>query len=114
MMLDMVDPATTYGKRLAMIAWGEHDDGSDDVVVFAGVAEWDGVELRMRRLPDSSLFTIPSDWLPRLQLVPGELKSMMLGADYYFSVTVGNLKDGEDTSLFQSTGLRWPDADRAG
>ena len=110
----VVDPAATHGKRIAMIAWGEHDDGSDDVVVFAGVAQWDGVELSMRRSPDSSSFTIPSDWLPRLQPVPDELKSMMLDAEYYFPVTVDNLGEGEDTSLFQSSGLRWPDADQAG
>lgn len=27
-----------------MIAWGERPDGSDDVAVFVGVAQWDGAE----------------------------------------------------------------------
>jgi hypothetical protein len=32
-----------------MISWGENAHGSDDVVVFSGVAQWNGVALTMRR-----------------------------------------------------------------
>jgi hypothetical protein len=45
----MTDPSTIHGKRLAMIAWGEKTDGTDDVAVFSGIAEWDGIVLTMRR-----------------------------------------------------------------
>jgi hypothetical protein len=110
----MVDPAAIHGKRLAMIAWGKSGDGSDDVAVFSGVAEWDGVVLRMRREPESSSFTIPSEWLPRLQPVRDDVRATLLDAEYSFSVTVGNLDNGGDASVFQSTGLRWPGVDRAG
>jgi hypothetical protein len=110
----MVDPATTHGKRLAMIAWGKNEDGSDDVAVFTGVAEWDGAVLMMRREPEASSFAIPPGWLPRLQIVRDDMRPTLLDAEYSFSVTVGNLGDGEDVSVFQSTGLRWPGADRAG
>ncbi len=41
----MIDPATIQGKRLAMIAWGKKSDGSDDVAVLFGIAEWDGTAL---------------------------------------------------------------------
>jgi hypothetical protein len=87
----MVDPIITHGKRLAMIAWGKNEDGSDDVAVFTGVAEWDGTALRMRREPESSSFKIPSEWLSRLQPVRDDMRPTLLDAEYSFSVTVGNL-----------------------
>jgi hypothetical protein len=110
----MVEPAATHGKRVAMIAWGKNEDGSDEVAVFTGVGEWDGAVLRMRREPESSSFTIPSEWLLRLQPVRDDVRSTLLDAEYSFSVTVGNLQSGEDASVFQSTGLRWPGVGRGG
>lgn len=94
-----------------MIAWGKSRDGSDDVAVFAGVAHWDGTTLTMRCEPESSSFVIPTEWLPRIQVVPEDLKPTLLGADYSFSVTVGDLEGNEDGRASNSTGLRWPDAE---
>ena len=88
-----------------MIAWGKSEDGSDDVAVFTGIADWDGATLTMRREPESASFVVDPAWLPRIKPVPEELKSTLLDAEYYFSVTVGNV---EDASGFESTGLRWP------
>jgi hypothetical protein len=75
----MVDLTHVHGKRLAMIAWGRKDDGSDDVAVFTGVASWDGQ---------------PSDNAP------------LLGAEYCLSVGVGDLQEGDN--LYEKTGLQWP------
>jgi hypothetical protein len=104
----MVNPSETHGKRLAMIAWGEKADGEDGVVVFTGLADWDGTMLTMRREPAESSFVVPAEWLPRIQPVQADLRETLLGAEYQFSVTIGNLDEDDDASLYQATGLKWP------
>src|SRR2546430_5031985 len=110
----MIDPSTIQGKRLAMIAWGEKSNGSSEVVVFSGIADWDGTALTLRRKPDATSFVIPAEWLSRIQPVQADLKSMLCDADYSFSVTVGNLGDDEDLATFLPTGLKWPNGEEAG
>jgi hypothetical protein len=104
----MMDMAHVHGKRLAMIAWGKKKDGSKDAAVFTGIASWDGSRLTMRREPVESSFVIPDEWLARLKPVEAKLKDTLLGADYSFSVTVGDLAEGDDLSEFVKTGLTWP------
>jgi hypothetical protein len=104
----MVNPSEIHGKRLAMIAWGEKADGEDGVVVFTGLADWDGTMLTMRREPAESSFVVPAEWLPRIQPVQADLRETLLGAEYQFSVTIGNLDEDDDASLYQATGLKWP------
>ncbi len=104
----MINPKDTHGKRIAMIAWGEKEDGSDDVTVFTGIADWRDRHLTMVREPKESSFQIPDEWLNRLNPVEEKLKEILLEADYCFSVSIGNLSDGEDLSMLQKTGLRWP------
>jgi hypothetical protein len=91
-----------------MIAWGKQPNGEDDVVVFTGLADWDGAILTMRRVPPETSFVVPAEWLPRIQRVPSDLKETLLGADYRFSVTIEQLDENEDASLYQATGLKWP------
>jgi len=57
----MIDLSHINGKRSAMIAWGEKPDGSDDVAVFSGIAQWDGVSLTMRRDPVTASFVVPGE-----------------------------------------------------
>ena len=104
----MIDPVQIHGKRLAMIAWGEKEDGSEDVVVFAGIANWDGENLTMLCEPPHSSFQVPNEWWDRLQPVSDDLKEVLLEADFCFSVTVGNLLEGEKVSAYIKTGLKWP------
>ena len=102
----MIDPAVVHGKRLAMIALAKKADGADDVVVFTGLGDWDGSVPTMRREPSESSFAVPAEWLSRIEVVPADVKATLLGADYQFSVTVGNLE--EDGALYRPIGLRWP------
>jgi hypothetical protein len=104
----MADLAHLHGKRLAMIGWSKKKDGSRDAAVFTGVAFWDGSRLTMRREPEESSFVIPDEWLVRLKPVEPKLKETLLGADYSFSVTVGDVAEGSDLSEFVKTGLKWP------
>jgi|GraSoiStandDraft_16_1057320.scaffolds.fasta_scaffold350543_3 hypothetical protein len=106
-------PAETHGKRVAVVAWAEKPDGSDDFVVFAGIADWDGSHLTLLRQPGKSPFPIPDEWLGRLKLVEPDLKTTLLGADYCLSVAVGNLPDSHEVADFLKSDLRWPADDDA-
>jgi hypothetical protein len=105
----MVDPAAIHGRRIAMIAWGEKRDGSEDVAVFAGIANWDGAHLTMLRQPEGTVFPVPDEWLERLEPVDPTVKDILLGAEYCFSVTIGSLPEGVDLVEYLKTGLKWPD-----
>ena len=102
----MINPVEVHGRRLAMVAWGQKPDGTDDVVVFTGTAQWDGSHLTMVR--DDSSFQILNEWLDRLKVVDSDLKASLLEADYFFNVTIGALPDGVDLSEYCQTGLKWP------
>ena len=91
-----------------MMAWGEKADGSDDVAIFTGTADWDGQRLVMLRSQGEPPFEVPGDWLERLKPVDPDLQPDLLGAEYYFSVTIGPLPAGTDVSQYSETGLRWP------
>ena len=91
-----------------MIAWGQHDDGSDDVVVFTGIAEWLGGRLTLVRTPAASSFVVPAEWLERIKPVPSELADTVNGAEFYFNVRVGGLPDDAGGNEFERTGLEWP------
>ena len=106
----LVDPSLVHGKRVAIVARGERPDGSPDVAVFTGVGRWGGTGLVIVRETESQSFPVPEEFLDRLQPVPDKLKPILLEADYFFTVTVGNLEEGADLSEYQKTGLVWPGA----
>jgi hypothetical protein len=102
----MIDLKDVHGKRLGMLAWGKKDDGADDVVVFAGVADWDGKRLCMLR-EHGEVFEVQKEWWDRIKPVMGDVKGVLLDAEFCFSVTVGNLNDASADGLI-ATGLKWP------
>src|SRR5262245_43925048 len=89
----MVNPFDVHGKRIAMVAWGRRPDGSDDVAVFTGIANWDGTNLAMIRKPGAP-FHVASEWLARLRAADPDLRQTLLDAEYFFSVTIGDLPEG--------------------
>jgi len=109
----MVNPADIHGRRLAMLAWGKKPDGTDDVAAFTGIAEWDGQRLVMRRGPGEAPFEVQDEWLGRLRPVEPDMQSELLGAEYYFSVTIGPLRAGDDVGRYRETGLTWPPSEDA-
>ena len=102
------NPSDVNGRRLAMVACGEKPDGSADVVVFAGPAEWDGDHLSMHHESSQSSLVLPDEFLGRLQPVPSDLRSILLDADYSLSVTIGDLPADADPSEYVRIGLMWP------
>lgn len=91
-----------------MIAWGKKSDGSDDVAVFTGIADWDGSHLTMRGPAEGTSFTLPDEWLDRIKLVSAGSKDTLVGAEYCFSVRIGPLPEGADTAEYLKTDLKWP------
>jgi len=102
----MVNLTDVHGRKLAMVAWAEKPDGTDDVVVFTGTAHWAGGHLTMLRAESS--FQILDEWLDRVKPVAADLKALLLGADYFFNVSIGPLPDGANVSEYLETGLKWP------
>lgn len=92
-----------------MLAWGEKPDGTDDVVVFTGIADWDGRRLMMQRGEGEPPFEVSDDWWDRLKPVDPDLQPDLLGAEYSFSVTIGPLPAGADVIDYLQTGLKWPE-----
>jgi len=97
----MVNPAAVHGRCLAMMVWGKKADGTDDVAVFTGTAEWDGERLVMLRGHGEPPLEVQGEWLDRLKPVDPDLRSEFLGAEYYFSVTIGPLPAGDDVSQYR-------------
>ena len=50
--------------------------------------------------------TISPNKLEEIKEVPGELKQVLLHADFYFSMTMGNLPNNS-SERFISTGIKW-------
>ena len=106
----MIPPDKLHGKRLAMVAWAKKEGGEDDVRVFAGTADWNGETLTVRREPIDSSFEVQAEWLERIKGVTPDLKKTLLGADYSFSVNVGDISEAANPSELQKTGLNWKKA----
>ncbi len=57
---------------------------------------------------EESSFQILDEWIDRVKPVDPDLKALLLGADYYFNVSIGPLPDGANVSEYLETGLKWP------
>ena len=90
-----------------MLAWGKKENGEDDVVVFTGLADWDGRRLKMLR-EGEAIFEVPREWWERIRVVDEDLRAIVSGAVYCISVTVGEVEDGR---ALRRTGLKWPKSD---
>lgn len=108
----MFDPVQLHGKRIAMVMWATKPDGSDDVAVLAGSADWDGRRLCILREPPDPPFPVLPEWFDRVKPVPEELRKILLDAEYHFSVLVGNMEDAGDRDALVKTGLKWPGGDQ--
>ncbi len=106
-------PGEAHGRRVAVVAWADRPDGSDDWVVFAGTGDWDGNCLTLLRQPGKSAFRVPDEWLGHLKPVEPDLKGTLLGADYVVSGSVADLPEGHEVADFLKTDLKWPANDDA-
>jgi hypothetical protein len=83
-------------------------DESDESAVFSGTARWDGSTLLLDRAPKPP-FEIRSEWHERIQAIASEeARKILLGADYFLRLHVGNLAQAPPDE-YKQTGLRWPE-----
>jgi hypothetical protein len=84
-------------------------DENEESAAFSGVARWDGATLFLDRTPGSA-FEIRSEWHERIQSVTNEeVRKVLLGADYFLRLYVGELRDGITDDGYEKTGLTWPE-----
>jgi hypothetical protein len=96
------------GKKLALIAWGEDENGKDDVVVFTGIARWENRHIYLDRKGKRKSFQVPDDVLERIKPVPAKIADIVLGAEFFLSMTIGSIPKDANPKDYIKTGLKWP------
>ena len=82
-------------------------DEADESVVYSGIARLKGTGLLLERDKQSS-FEIRSEWYERIRTVTSEdMRKILLGADYFLHLMVGNLLDVSGPEGYEATGLKW-------
>ena len=104
-----MDLPVLNGKRFAILLMGTDAHGEDAWSVFSGVARVDGATLVIERGLGNPDFEVRFEWLDRIKQVGSDNRSILMDAEYYIPLTVGNLPDGFASDSLFSTGLRWPD-----
>jgi hypothetical protein len=102
--MESMNLAKLDGKVLSL--WLTDQDGES--AVFSGIARWNGSTLVLERTPDSPLEIRP-EWHDRIQIVANEeVREILLGADYFLQLSVGDMAAEGTTECFDQTGLKWP------
>jgi hypothetical protein len=96
----------TEGRDIALVV--ENIEKEDDVCVYLG---------RMIKVRDEYFFinqaqswrvSLNAGHIQRLRAVPDQLKSILLNADYFFTMSIALLPDSADEK-FRNTNLKWPE-----
>ena len=99
---------SALNKTLALVLWGKSPDGADDdVAVYPGVLSKRGNRYYLKRAGGDSHPELLSEWLPRILVVPDDLRETLCNCEFQLSLTVGDIGDEEAAGLKQF-GLRWP------
>ena len=96
------------GAPFALIALYEPAEGDGQLVVYNGKAVIKGNDLYIDFGSDKPLFEIYPEWYERIKPVKDrDIKDIVRGADYYLSLSLGDIVDGDYSGLIE-TGLTWP------
>ena len=106
--MNILDLKTLDGRPFTLLLMGTTPEGEDDWAVFSGVARPQDGTLHIDRGTEPS-FEIKLEWIDRIRPVDRELRSMLLDADYFLSLTIGRLSVDDDGNDLLQTGLQWPD-----
>ena len=92
------------GKAIALILWREKDEGEEDLAVFKGIlSEEDGIYHLDRE--EGFDRTLNPEWLSRIDVVPDELREVLLECDYQLSLKLTELEQAGGLEAF---GFSWP------
>jgi hypothetical protein len=84
-------------------------DKNDESAVFSGTARLDGSSLFLDR-KSKPPFEIRPEWYGRIQAVTSlAVRAILLGADYFLRLSVGDVPQGATADEFRQTGLKWPE-----
>lgn len=93
------------GKEVALLLMGQGPEGEDDWSVFrTTVGQRDG-QLFLRY--EMGTLELSDDWASRVRPVADDTRGILLGADYFLPLTVGNVSQ-EEAAAMERTGLKWP------
>jgi len=102
------DPlASLDGRSFALLLWGKDEHAQDDVAIFAGVLRNESGALTMLR-PDGSQVAILPEWHERIKVPGSGIASIVRGAEYILSLSIGDLPESANTAALELLGLTWP------
>jgi hypothetical protein len=82
-------------------------DEDDESCIYSGTARWDGSTLLLER-GAKPRFEIRAEWYGRIQAVMGEeARKILLGADYFLHLRLGDVPALAGPDDFEHTGLKW-------
>jgi hypothetical protein len=97
------------GKKLAILAVGDDDNGETEAAVFTGVARWANGHLFLERDSNQKSFQIPDDTLERIKPVAVKVADIFQGAEFYVPMSIGLLPDNVNPHDYLESGLKWPE-----
>lgn len=103
----MNDNPNILGKPFCVLLIGTTVDGEDEGAVFSGTLKQNESGLYLDR-GESPPFEIDPEWIERIKPVGPDIKDILLNAEYYLSLSVGQIPEGESTESYVATGLKWP------
>lgn len=99
------------GKPFALLLCGETEYSEDDWAVFSGTAYIRNDKLYLERYGDQPDIEIMAEWYERIQETNESVKDILQGADYFITLSVGQMPEDADDSYIP-LGLKWPKDDK--
>ena len=103
----MISPSEVHDHSLALILIGEDKNGEEEWTVVYGMCHWSANVLQFIHNEDKKSFPIPPDKLNRLKKVDDDISSI-IEAEYCIMLSVGNLPEDADKTVYINTGLKLP------
>ena len=100
------------GKKLALLLMAKTAKGEDDWAVFTGTICIKSGKVFVDRGTQGKPFEVREEWFDRIKAVASDMRELLLGADVYLPLSVGDKPDSE--SSFEDTGLHWPKSSESG
>jgi hypothetical protein len=92
-------------KSIAMVVWNSQKE--NDVHVYLGKLNSSDGQYSFINEERGWKILLNDEQLGRLKPVSDDLKDILLNADYSFSMSMGDIPDGEDLTDYNDTGLKW-------
>jgi len=96
---------SAVGKAIALILWRKKASGEDELAVFKGILSLDNGVYHLDR-EEGYNREMKAEWLGRIDVVPLELKKVLLNCDYQLSLALDELDLAGGLEQF---GFSWPE-----